>query len=270
MRQRSSSIRFVDFFTEAENRGFQIAEIAEALLRLLQFEPSVGLVTGTRRIWTEYVPSPAEERGRREARHRCQELAWQLDTAAADRRPAIRAELARLAPTLAEPPAWIEAPRDPQPRPVPVRAWSAFDTVDAGCELRWADDDEKPYELAEADLISGVLETIMCDSSFARVRTRYDNLHLHAQTAERILADPQCAVPQEGTSLQPKHSDAERREWIRQRGRSGGGWTAAFDAYKAHPRYDGTKQAAFRDDCRAIWGAQNGRPKSVKEPVQPI
>jgi hypothetical protein len=203
------------------------------------------------------------------------------DVAADETRPSLLAELQRLKTDL-ELPDWVEQlPRDPRMRTVPVTEWGDFTSVQADCTLHWVDDEDEPEQFAYADLISGTLEVTCWEFppipaepgrvTIEYVRTSYSNLHLDWACAELILSDPTNAGIETTPSAMSltKHTDEERREWIRQRGRSGGGWQGAFAAYKKHPRYDGTKQTQFRSDCREVWEPHNGgRPKSVKKPVR--
>ena len=54
-------------------------------------------------------------------------------------------------------------------------------------------------------------------------------------------------------------TETERLQWIREQTRMKA--DDAFKAYRKHPRFDGTKQAAFRADWRKERGTTRGRPR---------
>ena len=53
-------------------------------------------------------------------------------------------------------------------------------------------------------------------------------------------------------------TDMERKEWIKRQPQQSA--DAAHKKYKGHPRYDGSKQFAFREEWRAERGTRLGRP----------
>lgn len=159
---------------------------------------------------------------------------------------------------------WKNSPPDPLPRPVPISVWELFEDVDARCVAEWVDDPHEIENYGIADLLSGTVTTVLWELQLGPqlVETTFAALRIETKFAQLILDDPEAVILP--TDRLRAFTDAERLAWIADRGRSPGGQDLAFNEYRNHPRYDGTKQAVFRGECTAVWGQSNGRPARVR------
>lgn len=226
---KSTFIAFHEVFDRAALRGHDRTTIAEAMRRTLQSSLGHEQAVGVRRTW---LPADIGD-------------GWSpLD-------------------------GWREVSVDTKVLTVPSILWEMFDSVLRDCDSVWIDDVEDPEESASADWFAGFVETrLYCfdggsggeDDWLARPRVQWSNLRISPSLVEVILDDPHGVA----TDLQPAvndnpFSDKERRDWIASRGQHGGA-DIAYNEYRRHPRYDGTKQAGFRSDWRATLKPSRGRP----------